>query len=419
VTQTIFAQQYDNGLTLVAERMEWLESVALTLNVVGGVSHDPPDGLGLTNLTCEMVQRGCGPRSSREFVETLENLGVDFSASVSAVHTVFAAAMVRDKLSPALEILADVVRRPQLPADQLEDARLVCLHEIRSVDDDFAQRTLQELRARTYGDPWGRSSAGTLECVETFTIEDVRQHFATTYGAQQAILSVAGNFEWEQLESLVRRYFGDWPAVTLSELAERSPEFGYYHLPHETNQTHIGLAFPSVCYRDPDFFQARGAMGALSDGVSSRLFNEVREKRGLCYSVNAFCHSLYDRARVIGYAGTTTERAQETLDVFLAEIERLREGIEPDELRRVQARIKSALIMQQESSSSRSSAIAGDWYYWGRVRLIDELKQRIDSLTCDSINQFLATHPPSDFTVVTLGAKALEVPLGISAPHPA
>ncbi len=122
---------------------------------------------------------------------------------------------------------------------------------------------------------------------------------------------------------------------------------------------------------------------------------------------------------MIGYAGTTTERAQETLDVFLSEIERLREGIEPDELRRVQARIKSGLIMQQESSGSRSSAIAGDWYYWGRVRLIDELKQRIDSLTCDSINQFLATHPPSDFTVVTLGAEALEVPLGISAPHPA
>jgi predicted Zn-dependent peptidase len=419
VTQTIYIQQYDNGLTLVAERMDWLESVAVTLNVAGGFSHDPPDKLGLTNLTCELLQRGCGQRSSREFVESLENLGVDFSASVSAVHTVFGAAMVWDKLSPAMEILADVVRRPHIPSDQLDDARMVCLHEIRSLDDDFSQRTLQELRAKTYGDPWGRCSQGTQDYIERATLEDVQQHFAGTYGAGKAILSVAGKFEWQELETLVRRHFADWREVDLPRPAETSPEPGYLHFPQDTNQTHIGLAFPSVCYRDPDFFQARGAVGVLSDGVSSRLFNEVREKRGLCYTVNAYCHSYYDRGRIIGYAGTTTERAQETLDVFLAEIERLQEGIQADELERVQARIKSALIMQQESSGSRSSAIAGDWYYWNRVRLIGELKGIINSLTCDSINAYLSAHPPRDVTVVTLGAKPLEIPLGVSASYPA
>lgn len=419
MTQTIYTHQYDNGLTLVAERMDWLESVAVTLNVAGGFSHDPPDKLGLTNLTCEMVQRGCGSRSSREFVEFLENLGVDFSASVSAVHTVFGAAMVWDRLSPALEILADVVRRPHLPKDQLDDARLVCAQEIRSVDDDFAQRTTQELRARTYGDPWGRCSQGTLDYIEKATLEDVQQHFSRTYGARKAILSVAGKFEWHELESLVRRNFGDWRAVEVPDQVEKLPTPGYFHLPHDTNQTHIALAYPNVCYRDPDFFQARGALGVLSDGVSSRLFSEVREKRGLCYTVSAYCHSYYDRGRVIGYAGTTTERAQETLDVFLAEIERLHEGIQADELQRVQARIKSALIMQQESSGSRSSAIAGDWYYWKRVRLIDELKGIINSLNCESINAYLSAHPPRDFTVVTLGAKPLEIPLGVSAPYPA
>ena len=119
-------------------------------------------------------------------------------------------------------------------------------------------------------------------------------------------------------------------------------------------------------------------MGVLSDGMSSRLFTEVREKRGLCYTVYASCHSLKDRGSVICYAGTTTERAQETLDVMFAELVRLEQGIQPDELHRLKARIKSSLIMQQESSTSRSGSIAADWYYLNRVRTLDELGAIID-----------------------------------------
>ena len=125
---------------------------------------------------------------------------------------------------------------------------------------------------------------------------------------------------------------------------------------HESNQTQIGIAFDSVPYRHPDYFQAWGAVGVLSGGMSSRLFTEVREKRGLCYSVYATMHTLRDRGSVLCYAGTSAERAQETLDVTLGELVRLAEGIEADELARLKARIKSSLIMQQESSSSRSPA---------------------------------------------------------------
>jgi predicted Zn-dependent peptidase len=123
---------------------------------------------------------------------------------------------------------------------------------------------------------------------------------------------------------------------------------------------------------------------------------------------------LRDRGSVLCYAGTSAERAQETLDVTLAELVRLAEGIQPGELARLKARIKSGLIMQQESSSSRSGAIARDWYHLARVRTLDELGRLLDALTCESINTYLAAHPPGDFTVVTLGSNPLEVPVGVS-----
>ena len=148
--------------------------------------------------------------------------------------------------------------------------------------------------------------------------------------------------------------------------------------------------------------------------MSSRLFTEVREKRGLCYSVYATMHTLRDRGSVLCYAGTSAERAQETLDVTLAELVRLAEGMQPDELDRLKARIKSGLIMQQESSISRSGAIARDWYHLGRVRTLDEIGRLVDALSCESINSYLAANPPRDFTIVTLGPQPLEVPLGVS-----
>jgi predicted Zn-dependent peptidase len=185
-------------------------------------------------------------------------------------------------------------------------------------------------------------------------------------------------------------------------------------LPFESNQTQIGIAYPSVSYRDADYYQAAAAVGVLSGGMSSRLFTEVREKRGLCYSVYASHSTLLNRGSVFCYAGTSAERAQETLDVTLAEVIRLSEGIESAELERLKARIKSGQIMQQESSSARSGALARDWYYLDRVRTLDEVSAIVDALSRESINAYLAAHRPGDFTIVTLGPKPLEVPIGVS-----
>jgi predicted Zn-dependent peptidase len=394
--------------------MPWLESAAFTLLVPAGCSRDPERLAGLAGFTCEMAQRGAGPRDSRQFIEDLEMLGVDGSASVANAHTSLGGAMPAENLYEALAIYADVVRRPHLDECELEDSRLVCLQELRALEDDFAQKVMVELRRRRYPDPYGRSGQGTEEALHSIDLEQIRHYFQTFYRPRGAILGVAGKLDWPRLCAHVERLFGDWTSHPVPEILESRALGGYHHLPHSSSQTHIGVAYPSVPYAHDDYFQARGAVGILSDGMSSRLFTEIREKRGLCYSVYASCHSLHDRGSVVCYAGTTTERAQETLNVLLCELVRLSRGVEQDELDRLKARIKSILIMQQESSMSRSSSIAADWYFLHRVRTLQELGRIVDQLSCDTINRYLASNPPGDFTVVTLGDKPLETSLAVS-----
>ncbi len=141
--------------------------------------------------------------------------------------------------------------------------------------------------------------------------------------------------------------------------------------------------------------------------MSSRLFDELREKRGLCYSVHAGYSTLRDRAGVYCYCGTSTERAQESLDVLLQELSRLRDGIDADELRRLKIRARTALVMQQESTAARSSAMTRDWYHLDRIRTPQEMESAVESLSLDAVNAYWAEHPPGSFHIVTLGPERL------------
>lgn len=410
----VYSQQFDNGLTLLAEPMDWLESAAFTLLVPVGADRDPEHLAGLSNFVCEMAQRGCGSRSSRQFIEDLELLGVDSSGSVSNAFTSYGGSMPAEKLREALSIYADVVRRPHLNEDQFDDAQQVCIQEVRSHDDDLAHKVMTELRRQRYPDPYSRVAYGNIEAIERITIDDIRSHFQEFHQPQGAILSVAGKIDWRSLCDQVGELFSDWTGSAQPIQETAAPSEPYFHIEHDSSQTHLGVSYASVPYADDNYFQSHGAVGVLSGGMSSRLFTEIREKRGLCYAVYASCETVRDRGAVVSYAGTTTERAQETLDVLVEELLRLREGIHEEELSRLKARIKSQLIMAQESSNARSSQIAWDWYHLNRIRTLDELSAIIDALSCQTINQYLVDNPPRDFRVVTLGASKLEIPRGIS-----
>jgi predicted Zn-dependent peptidase len=410
VNHPIFTHTYPNGLVLVAEPIGELQSAAFSLLVPAGCVHDPDDRAGLSSFTCEMALRGAGRRDSRQFILDLDNLGVERSESVSSSHASYSGATVAENLPATLAIYADVLRRPHLPADQLEASRLVMLQELRAVEDEPSQKVMIELRRRHYPEPWGRPTHGQQDAIAATTAADIRAFFEQRYRPGGAILGVAGRVDWEPLKEQVGELLGDWPAGPDDGVEESAGGERYVHLPYDSHQTQIGIAYPSVPYRDPDYFQAWGAVGVLSGGMSARLFTEVRERRGLCYTVYATLHTLFHRGAVFCYAGTGADRAQETLDVTLAELRRLAHGIEESELDRLKARIKSALIMQQESSAGRSASLARDQYHLGKARTLDEVSGLIDQLSSRTINAYLADHPPADFTVVTLGPRPLAVP---------
>lgn len=410
----IHRHRYENGLVLVAEPMQSLESAAFAFLVPVGAAYDPQDRAGITNVTCEMVLRGCGRRDSRQFIEYLEELGVETGESVSVSHTCFRGAMLASRLKDVIALYADLLRQPCLPVDEFESSRQVALQELRALDDEPLQKAMLQLWRGHYPDPWGKPHQGDLDGLMNVTIDDVRKQYAGGYQPGGTILGVAGQFCWEELRDWVGQLLGDWPEGTWSEPPVGPLQIHREHVVHDSNQTQIALAYPSVPYNHEDYFQAWGAVGVLSEGSSSRLFMEVREKRGLCYSIGASSRSLKDRGSVFCHAGTSVDRAQETLDVVVAELVRLSEGIESTELDRLKARMKSSLIMVQESSMARAVAIAKDWYHLGRVRTLSEIAELVDALSPQSINDYLAKHPPGDFTVVTLGPQPLEVPLGVS-----
>ncbi|MEO1495564.1 MAG: pitrilysin family protein [Planctomycetota bacterium] len=406
----VFSHRLDNGLTVIGEPSPAFESAAFTLLTPSGCRYDSDQRLGLSSLTCEMMLRGAGPRDSRAIVNDLDALGVEHSESVGISHATFSATTLASSLDEALAVYADIVRRPHLPKDQLEQGRLVCLQDVHGVEDEPHQKLMNELRRRHYPAPWGRASSGDEAGLTAATHDEIAAFHALHYRPDDAVLAVAGRFDWDALLRHAERLFGDWPSQPERPRKPDRPAKGDDHMPFDSAQCHIGLAYPTLTYRDPDYFQAWSAVGVLSGGMSSRLFTEVREKRGLCYTVYASLQSQVDRAGVFCYAGTTAERAQETLDVTLAELTRLGDGVTPEELGRLKARIKSALILQQESTSARAGTLARDWRHLGRIRSLQEVGDLIDAVTADTINAFLERHPPRDFTIVTLGPEPLTLP---------
>jgi len=392
----ILSKKLENGMVLVGEPTKALESAAFTFLAPAGCCFDPPGRAGLASLTGEMMLRGAGSRDSRAWVSDLENLGVERGESVGVAQSTYHGATLRDNVYAGISLFADMLRRPHLPADQLEAGRSACLQELRSIDDEPSHKLMIELRQRQYPDPWGRSSLGEDASLRATTIDDVRKFHSQHYRPGNMILAIAGNFDWKRMCDEVEKLFGDWEPLDVAEPTSSNGHSSGDHIPFQSNQSHVGIAYPTIPYKHPDYFQAWAAVGVLSSGSSSRLFTEVREKRGLCYTVYASLHTQRDRASVLCYAGTTAERAQETLDVTVDELQKLGKGIEQSELDRLKARIKSSLIMQQESTSSRSGALGRDWYHLGRARSLDEVGKLVDALSAETINGFLEKNPPSE-----------------------
>jgi predicted Zn-dependent peptidase len=405
-------RQFDNGLVLLGEHMPWLRSSAFSFLLPAGTCFEPDALEGLAGMTSEMVQRGCGDFDSRRFLEELDFHGIERGSAITTTHSSFSCAMPSEVLSKALVLYSALVRAPHMPEDQVDDARALGMQDLRALDDEPSHRCFSELKRFRFSLPYGRISQGTEEGLAAIDISAIRDFYRTNYKPQGSILAVAGNFSWDEVCETVARELGDWAGGPSRELPPLIPTFGSTHVDHPSNQTHLALAYDGVSYEHPDYYQARALVGVLSDGMSSRLFTEVREKRGLVYSVFASCFSLARQGSVLCYAGTTTNRAEETLQVLIETIESLGKGISTDELDRLKNRIKSSLVFEQESSAARSSQIASDWFYHGRVPDREEVCAKVDALSCAGLLEHFHQNLPRNYSLVTVGSQPLELPSG-------
>ena len=396
-------------MVLVGEPMEAVESVAFGFILPGGAARLPEGRCGAGSVIADWIFRGAGERNNRQLGDALDGLGLHRGSSVGSSHISVGAALEAENLAEALDLYADIILKPQLKDDQFELARQLAIDSVHSLDDDPRQKVMLKLQEKFYPSPLGRSTIGNIEELTELTAKETEKIVKKNFNLSETIFAVAGKYDFDAVAGQIEKLFEADSEKLVEPVALGAKGGVYTHLDNDGAQVHIGLMTETVKPTDEDYYNARVAVSVLSGGMSARLFTEVREKRGLCYAIGARYQGLKEAAGILCYAGTTPEKGQETLDVIIVEFNRLSEGVSEEEIQRAKVGLKSALILQSESSSSRAGGIAGDYYMYGRVRSLDEIKNKVEETSVDSVLAFLRNNKFKDYTVVTIGPKEVTV----------
>lgn len=408
--QEFFIEELPNGLTLLGEPIEGVNSVAFSCFVPTGAVHDPESALGTANIVSEMMQKGSAEYSAKEFSDECEKIGLQKGYASGMEASSFSGTLLSENLSQGLNLFSQMILKPRFPEEELDSVKSLILQDLAAIEDEPASKVMELLSSEFYPSPFSRSTTGTVSGVQSVTAQSLKDYYGKYYGAKGSILSIAGKFSWEEFKSLSKSLFGDWgggePRVAVPALSTESKNC--FHS-KDAAQLQIALAYPSVGLDDPDYYTARVGVNVLSGGMSGRLFIEVREKRGLVYRVSASHSAAKGRSAIIASAGTTPENGQETLTVMLDQLKSLENGVSQEELDRAKVDLKTRVIMQSESSNARASAIASDWWNLGRIRTLQEVKEGIDAVTEEKLVSHAKKYPVSPVTLVTLGVKELSL----------
>jgi len=407
--QEIKVHNLSNGMTLVAEKIREVSSGAFIFLLPVGSARDPVDRGGTATVLSELLFRGAGTMDNRSLNERLDALGLQRHSSISSTHMALSGALVADKLLETIELYADIICRSRLENDHFALCRELALQSLDSLEDDPRQKIGLLVREQYFPYPFGRPAPGKKQELQKLEIKDVKSHWQGMFSPRGTILAAAGNIDFEKLIEVVETHFGNWQGNTPDKIIQNACREKFYHQQHEGAQIHIGLMYPSVHVQGDHYYRALTAVEVLSGGMGSRLFTEVREKRGLCYAVGARHHINGPFGAVQCYVGSSPDRAQEALDVMIAELVKLSEGITQDELDRAKVGLRATLIMQGESTQARAAACAGDLYHLKRVRSLEEIENAILSLTVQDVLEFVKEHPAQKFTVATIGPRELTV----------
>lgn len=407
-SQNITIETLSNGMTVIVEEINDIESVAYHLLIPGGIINDDPAFIGSSLIIPELTSRGAGELSAKSLSEAFDACGIRHSESGGHDRFTYRGSLLSSYLDEALRLTALMVLKPRLPAEEIAPIQSLLLQDIAAMMDNPARRVLVEMGLRYYPEPYNRSGYGTEPGIKACNGRQQRLDWERRYGAKGAVLSIAGRCQTKEVLKIVGRHFKEWGGE-----AESRPPFGplpphaRHHIPFESAQLQICLACPSAPYGHPEYYAAKVAAGILSGGMCGRLFIEVREKRGLCYSVYARHSATKDYGALMVYAGTTPERAADTCDVLLEALRSLGGTIKADELSRAKANLKAALVIGEESSSARAASNAEDWWLDRRVRSLAEIISEIEAVDCRKVDEHLGAYPLNSFMSVTLGPKEI------------
>ncbi|MFL5665475.1 MAG: M16 family metallopeptidase, partial [Ktedonobacteraceae bacterium] len=337
-----FYHQLPNGIEMVGQYMPSLSSITLGFQLDAAVINEPEDKAGLAHLFEYMLFQGTKQKDARALNEAFESLGVRKGASTAWEWTRVLAQMVNTKFDATLPLMHEILLTPTFPQNELEQMRSIILQEIRRRDDEPMSRIFDLARASFFkGSAFARLSLGTTESVEKLQRRDLRDFWQARYRPNDVIFSIAGKFDWDHVVEQVQSLFGDWSGQADPSPTQHPAPTSDIVLEHqEGKQEHLGLMSPFPNYTDPDYYAAQVISEVLGGNMASRLFVEVREKRGLVYGVSAGLLSNKYMGALRIYAGTTPEQGHECLEVIVNELRKLeQDGITSDELDRAKVQL--------------------------------------------------------------------------------
>jgi predicted Zn-dependent peptidase len=408
--ERVYRTQFPNGLTVLSERMGGVRSIACGAWVRVASIHERPEQMGVSHLLEHMVFKGTQRRSTREIALALESVGGVLDAYTSREHTVYQARCLDEHLERAVDVLHDIVFQPALRPSDLELERRVVLDEIALVEDTPDDLVFELHNAAMWGaHPFGYSILGTRETVSSLGVRELSELHARGYRPEHVVVVVTGNVEHEQVLAALERT--GWAALPRgghavhTPMLRAEPRLGHQHVLRESTQTYLVVGRPALHYADPRRYAFALVSQLLGGGMSSRLFQRVREELGLAYSVQSFS-SLHANFGVHGtFVGTAPDTASAALDATRGELRRLVvEGIPEDEMASGKNQLKGQMTLSLESVTSRMYRAAAVELYGDRDRTLDEVLAEIDAITQDDVRQVCAEFfDPDRQMVMSLG----------------
>ncbi len=373
-----------NGLTIVSETMPRLESVALGVWVKSGSRNETDDEHGIAHLLEHMAFKGTRKRSARQIAEEIENVGGELNASTSIETTSYYARVLKDDVPLAVDILADILTESLFDEEELRREQNVILQEIGAANDTPEDVVYDRFSEAAYRDQTiGRSILGTPDTVRSFTPAQLRGYLAKHYTADRLIVVAAGAIDHADLVRQVEHRFGgiDPASGTAPEISPAVYTGGEFRQTRDLMDAQVLFGFEGRAYHMRDFYASQMLANILGGGMSSRLFQEVRELRGLCYSVYAFHWGFSDNGMFGIHAATGASDLPELVPVILSELRKVAETIDQQEIERSRAQIRASLLMAQESPAARAGQIARQMLLYGRPIPNEELMDRLANIT--------------------------------------